>query len=377
MQQAIPTNPSLQPIATFLTANPTFTLGNGNIDTYLADNPTASLSPSAVTQLKQLQRVYRITPDFAVGAALIANGFDSAVKISQVEEGQFIASQESFVGGLTNARNIHRIASLYASEVMTTLVKFNPNLNAVGGIMAIPGAVKLDALHVTTPTEGYTVGLGQPSPSPDSHKLPNWATLFGHLNGCTCSCCQTVLSPGAYLVDLLQFVGSAPKATLSERRGDLADLEINCTNTNTVLPYIDLVNEVLEAVASPVPFLLTNTGNVTAATLDAAAGGNAAAVTQVVQALNAHGFLSGSPTTVALDTPTDISGGYRAWTVRDGVWSFSVRGSAPPFTARPLPPMPLAFQLTTLEEVPRLSRWPPRRSTRRRRLRTRPRWTPR
>ena len=32
---------------------------------------------------------------------------------------------------------------------MTTLVKFNPNVNAVGGIMAIPGKVKLNALSVT------------------------------------------------------------------------------------------------------------------------------------------------------------------------------------------------------------------------------------
>ena len=33
---------------------------------------------------------------------------------------------------------------------------------------------------------------------------------------------------------------------LLERRPDLGDIELSCENTTTPLPYIDLVNEILE-----------------------------------------------------------------------------------------------------------------------------------
>jgi hypothetical protein len=84
-----------------------------------------------------------------------------------------------------------------------------------------------------------------------------------------------VLSPAAYLVDLLQLLdpdelvwksflddwkqkhdGKAydgpeykfkkPYVALIERRPDLPNLPLTCENTQTALPYIDLVNEILE-----------------------------------------------------------------------------------------------------------------------------------
>ena len=33
---------------------------------------------------------------------------------------------------------------------------------------------------------------------------------------------------------------------LFERRSDLGNILLNCENTNTVIPYLDIVNEVLE-----------------------------------------------------------------------------------------------------------------------------------
>ena len=56
------------------------------------------------------------------------------------------------------------------------------------------------------------------------------------------------------MVDLLQFIdldgmdydGINPIDRLLERRPDIEHLELTCENTNTVLPYIDLVNEILE-----------------------------------------------------------------------------------------------------------------------------------
>ena len=117
--------------------------------------------------------------------------------------------------------------------------------------------------------------------------------LFGSLDYCECDHCRSVLSPAAYLVDLLQFLDPPADEWQAElalwatdhgapypfadaqawqdfrisghrppdqpvpdtgfalpgadrRRPDLAELPLTCENTNTAMPYIDMVNEILE-----------------------------------------------------------------------------------------------------------------------------------
>ncbi|WP_221409163.1 Tc toxin subunit A-related protein, partial [Reichenbachiella versicolor] len=85
---------------------------------------------------------------------------------------------------------------------------------------------------------------------------PEVKVLFGSQDYCQCTHCQSSQSPAAYLVDVLEFIKEAQNKNqhsndtawdiLQTRRPDLAKLDLSCANTNTVMPYIDLVNEVLE-----------------------------------------------------------------------------------------------------------------------------------
>ncbi|MEP7107399.1 MAG: neuraminidase-like domain-containing protein [Ferruginibacter sp.] len=91
--------------------------------------------------------------------------------------------------------------------------------------------------------------------------------IFGSLDICQCEQCRSVFSPAAYYVDLLHFLdhfcnnqadrerlpadykngaGETPLQVLLKRRPDLEQLELSCENTNTVIPYVDIVNEMLE-----------------------------------------------------------------------------------------------------------------------------------
>lgn len=90
--------------------------------------------------------------------------------------------------------------------------------------------------------------------------------LFGNQDACACGHCSSVLSPAAYLVDLLTFIGDAQlDTTLFRYRGDLQDIELSCNNTHTEVPAIDLALEVLEnAVALPKPVTLDNNTDVEA-----------------------------------------------------------------------------------------------------------------
>jgi hypothetical protein len=121
--------------------------------------------------------------------------------------------------------------------------------------------------------------------SPEQDKLhevistnrPDYAALFGSMELCDCEHCRSIYSPAAYLVDLLQFLGPNipamtpldPRITpldvlignstktwpdgpdkgkpIVGRRPDIAHIELSCDNTNRTLPYVDLVNEVLES----------------------------------------------------------------------------------------------------------------------------------
>ncbi|MCU0734245.1 MAG: neuraminidase-like domain-containing protein, partial [Methylotetracoccus sp.] len=95
---------------------------------------------------------------------------------------------------------------------------------------------------------------------------PDYASLFGSFELCDCEHCRSIYSPAAYLVDLLQFldpkipgvtpldvlIGNSNKKwpdgkPIVGRRPDLAHIQLSCENTNTTLPYVDLVNEVLES----------------------------------------------------------------------------------------------------------------------------------
>src|SRR5918993_2899735 len=102
-------------------------------------------------------------------------------------------------------------------------------------------------------------------------QFPTLESLFGSMDFCECEHCRSVLSPAAYLVDLLQFVDAEPEVwdtflahwkdthdqdytaeykkpydALTERRPDIPHIPLTCENTHTALPYIDIVNEILE-----------------------------------------------------------------------------------------------------------------------------------
>lgn len=86
--------------------------------------------------------------------------------------------------------------------------------------------------------------------------LPNMETLFGNMDTCHCKHCQSVYSPAAYLTDMLHWLSGdvvcqvsnqTAYAALDSRRPDIKYLQLNCKNAHTLMPYIDLVNEVLLA----------------------------------------------------------------------------------------------------------------------------------
>ena len=89
--------------------------------------------------------------------------------------------------------------------------------------------------------------------------IPAYPQLFGNLDFIECEHCRSIFGPAAYFVDLLRFIekyipqDNLPVGhSLEDRQPRLFRIPLDCENTFSLIPYIDLVNEVLEDVVRTV-----------------------------------------------------------------------------------------------------------------------------
>ncbi|MES2936900.1 MAG: neuraminidase-like domain-containing protein [Pseudomonadota bacterium] len=191
---------------------------------------------AVVHVLKAQQRVHAVADDPAVTARVLEAGYPSAVDIARDDVEDFARKTGL---PMEQARTVHGRAS-----------------GALAGVSAIVGSM-IDVVHGGFDKLG--VGNVFEDVSDALRKLDGYADLFGPVDGCDCAHCQSILSPAAYFVDLMYFIGqhvakkyfSGAKAAhalnLHTRRPDLWTLPLTCENTDTLLPTLVVVNEVLES----------------------------------------------------------------------------------------------------------------------------------
>jgi hypothetical protein len=211
-----------------------FSLGREPVERYLAHNLSAAYSPGVVAQIKRLQRVYQITPNDQAFAALLRHGLDSAYAVTRYDPAGFARAFGHELGGNAVAHQVHAKARAVAAAALQIATSRLAARGAHAGVAALSPATN-----------------GQPVQGP-LIASPTMEQLFGSMDFCDCSECRSILSPAAYLVDLLNFIDyppagrKNPQTALLERRPDLQHLPLTCENTNIALPYIDVVNETLE-----------------------------------------------------------------------------------------------------------------------------------
>ena len=258
-----------------------FRLGQTPVTTFFETHPgvAAGIADSdfqaAQQQIKTLQRVYQITPGNEAMPVLMSLGMTSAYDVMAYSEGEFLALYADKYFGIygkrpkkAESRLVYRKAKQVSSvtyNLFTIAAKLNSEPPVAG--MSAPVEVRESVRNELI------------------KQFPTMESLFGSLDFCECEHCRSVLSPAAYLVDLLQFIdvepgvwgnfltqwetkhggaeykadwnqkpdGSArtkaerkPYNALIERRPDLPHIPLTCENTHTALPYIDIVNEILE-----------------------------------------------------------------------------------------------------------------------------------
>ncbi len=186
--------------------------------------------------VKTYQRVYSFTNDIEATEAILAAGFHSSFQITSVTLPQFIQTTKLDVA----------IATEYFENAHMSIIRATGVMGSILDIM-------------TGSFDWTAVGNTNPAIKNYLRDIPGYQDLFGELSFCECEHCQSIYSPAAYFVDLMQFVQkhvltkhfSGGRAShvlnLKVRRPDLWTLPLTCENTSTLVPYLDIINEILES----------------------------------------------------------------------------------------------------------------------------------
>jgi hypothetical protein len=272
-----------------------FRIGHTPMEKFLADGmtvpegmPAADLD-RAKEGVKTLHRAYQITPTNEAMAVLIDLGLTSAFDVTAMPQHEFYREFDhayfTKYGKLPRPvekellwRKAQQVSSM-TYTIFGAARRLDTDL-AVPALTGTPQRRDADRQGLGDALKGY----------------PTMEQLFGTTDFCECSHCRSVLSPAAYLVDLLQFVEAEPQAraaflsgwklrngktyadmgfldpyeALTRRRPDLPHIPLTCENTNVALPYVDLVNEILEfyvATGGLTKDAMRDTGDATSAEL--------------------------------------------------------------------------------------------------------------
>ena len=221
-------------------------------------------------QLKTLQRLSAMSPNPDAVSALYNAKIQSAMQISAMPKAQFIKAlrnedldkntlaQIHYNAQQTQVRNEQFMMSLREAAYPTNVALIDKSLgSSQADAMRPVGA----AVRIQPAMDVYVQNLL------NQHNL-SWDLLFGDADLCECGECNSVYSPASYFVELLNYlrdnnlvpnatgetninpdprdISGTPLEKLFNRRPDLGCLELTCQNTNTLIPYVDLVNEVME-----------------------------------------------------------------------------------------------------------------------------------
>ncbi|MFM9951807.1 MAG: neuraminidase-like domain-containing protein [Saprospiraceae bacterium] len=229
------TNGAADDVHTFLTNHQgKFEIGMQPVQEYISRN-NLQAAESTVHHLKQLQRVYQITPGNLALTGMMKHGLDAAAHVVRYDKDKFVERFGADLGGTEDAILTYDKSVQVHNAVLNIAISYLTARNAPAiGVHSPP--------NVLNPV---------PANTGDVIAYSTLESLFGSMDYCTCEHCRSILSPAAYLVDLLLFLDQpgedpSPQEVLLERRPDIQHLPLTCENTNTVLPYIDVVNETLE-----------------------------------------------------------------------------------------------------------------------------------
>lgn len=273
----------VEPLAAkFIENSPDFDIHTERVDVYADQHQATAFKGIAeakraavLKEVKRLQRLYSVSTNAGTFRALLESGFDSAHAIAVIPRAAFTSHYARVFGGAAQAAEVHKRAQFINARNLHLRVSIHDAIHtpATRGLghhshsemLRIYSHHGRNGKHPDAQHTGLKpLKLKEGSLKEDLVKrFPNSEELFGSIALCNCEECESAIGPAAYLVDVLDFLGSSkrnqhdvtpldvlignPRKRIRGRRPDLAFMSLTCANTNTAMPYIDIVNEILES----------------------------------------------------------------------------------------------------------------------------------
>ncbi|KAL6885789.1 hypothetical protein GGI43DRAFT_388855 [Trichoderma evansii] len=245
----------------FLDKNKAFNFRTTSI---LATNASETLDEvsgkkNTFKSLATIQRVLLLVsqPDFL--PPLLNAGITSAHDVAQISRSRFIELLDS------------RIEATFAGEIydqaVDTVLRNQSALVQMHSFVKGTGLADIDGAS----TVAHRMATCQKQAAANNYNI-NLEDLFGGMDSYDCDDCLSVFSPANYYVELLQFLRNntvdpsvnekgeplfpntfdhnyknTALNVLLQRRPDLQHIQLTCENSNTLIPYIDLANEIMES----------------------------------------------------------------------------------------------------------------------------------
>lgn len=217
-----------------------------------------------------MQRIVAVSPEPDAVPVLYNAKIHSAGQISTLPKAQFLSAFRNSGLDQTTLTQIHDNAQQVRVRNEQFLMSIREAAHPTGVAMidkslSEPRATGMKSLGAAAVTA--VSAKEHLDKAIEKHNL-SWDLLFGDADLCECGECNSVYSPASYFVELLNYlrnnnldpnakgsvainhdpkdISGTPLEKLFDRRPDLGCLELTCQNTNTLIPYVDLVNEVME-----------------------------------------------------------------------------------------------------------------------------------
>ncbi|MDO6433173.1 neuraminidase-like domain-containing protein [Flavitalea sp. BT771] len=237
-------DPLLAPIVqAFLDQNPGFDIGISPVHEYVDELQELAKEKYTVVkqELNRLQRVFQVSPTPAAMGVLLDKNLDSAYTIASIPKSSFLQLHGEALGSIQLAEAVYQRAQHVSTLAAERAMKMYDLSHLAAPALAFSAEDRSSALKVL-------------QDQVSKRHNPNYSEIFGSPDMCECGECRSMYSAAAYMVDLLRYLwrghvnidGKSPLDMFTLRRPDLLHLPLTCENTNTIIPYIDLVNEILE-----------------------------------------------------------------------------------------------------------------------------------
>ncbi|WP_160370496.1 neuraminidase-like domain-containing protein [Sphingobacterium humi] len=249
-------------------ANTAFSEMKLSLNSFIGDNPGFDIrtvdirdlsSPSStydftgvndreafIDEVAITQRLMGLTSLYPAVSAMAADGLVSAFHVSRMSSADFVDTySDKFNDDAELAESVYASAGTITAHSVTRTLQYQNLIN-------VPNS--WDGIGSHIPNYVDQTAIPYPGTPPANDPYAEWRSLFGSLDACTCCHCQSLYSPSAYLVDTLHFFKTKAvdvhNRLVNDRRPDIRHIELTCENTNTPLPQIDIVNELLEDIVS-------------------------------------------------------------------------------------------------------------------------------